>query len=661
MISNYYTLLLLLVLIIAITYFISRRRNFIENFSSELEGKTVLVTAATNGIGLELVKVLVKKPINLFITGRKQGKIIELTEELQKINKNVRGRHADFMNEDETRDMWKSAIKEFNKIDIVIHLPINSYTNLKITRTDKNVFNELHTKNMERILILNKLAVEHMKQKKINGKIILSSNGIDNQNSTNVTQGSQILVNSQIEKYADLLAREVHSYGIAVCIVRIDKDIGRSMFNYNIPIQRNKLAQKLLKPMEKIPKLFGRDPKKIVEVYLKCLKMKNIELSGKILSTENYINNKKIADYVNSEILNRNTDHTTYLRDTEKLVGNNQVYLNTQINTQPPKKVRDFLKSSEMQTTLIGTNKRNKYKGELPSMIAESCGVPENTIVVFKTERDLLKKLIDIFLTSKNNICLEDSPCPIFLSELKDAAIERSYLDYKIDKSNKNISFDLSKLDTNIKSNTKMLYISSPGTMTGVSITKKRFEELMLKVPSYILVILDQRHFESSINENRFDGSKYINKYKNLIVMRSLNNFYSVESLTISYLISNSELAEIIENKNIVNQIDSLNEKMAIKALSDKNYSDITRNKIKTASEYITKRFDSSKIKYIKSETNYFLIDTFRSKEDIYSDLENDNIILYENLYEISNYWCLPISMKKNENEKIVSVLNYEI
>ena len=172
MISNYYTLLLLLVLIIAITYFISRRRNFIEKFSSELEGKTVLVTAATNGIGLELVKVLVKKPINLFITGRKQGKIIELTEELQKINKNVRGRHADFMNEDETRDMWKSAIKEFNKIDIVIHLPINSYTNLKITRTDKNVFNELHTKNMERILILNKLAVEHMKQKKINGKII---------------------------------------------------------------------------------------------------------------------------------------------------------------------------------------------------------------------------------------------------------------------------------------------------------------------------------------------------------------------------------------------------------------------------------------------------------------------------------------------------------
>ena len=43
------------------------------------------------------------------------------------------------------------------------------------------------------------------------------------------------------------------------------------MLNYNIPIQRNKLV-KLLKPIDKIPKLFERSKKK-VEVYLQCLKM----------------------------------------------------------------------------------------------------------------------------------------------------------------------------------------------------------------------------------------------------------------------------------------------------------------------------------------------------------------------------------------------------
>ena len=99
----------------------------------------------------------------------------------------------------------KWQLKEFGKIDVVIHIPINSYTNLKLIRTDNNVFHEFHVKNMERILILNKLAIDHMQQKKIKGKIILSSNGNSNQNSTNTIQGSQILVNGQIEKYTDLL------------------------------------------------------------------------------------------------------------------------------------------------------------------------------------------------------------------------------------------------------------------------------------------------------------------------------------------------------------------------------------------------------------------------------------------------------------------------
>ena len=44
-----------------------------------------------------------------------------------------------------------------------------------------------------------------------------------------------------------------------------------------------------------------------------------------------------------------------------------------------------------------------------------------------------------------------------------------------------------------IQSNTKMLYLSSPGTMTGVSLKEKKFEELMMKVPSYVIVVdIDQ-------------------------------------------------------------------------------------------------------------------------------------------------------------------------
>ena len=46
------------------------------------------------------------------------------------------------------------AVK-INWLDIVIHIPINSYTNLKLTQ--QTIMFPISRKNMERILILNKL------------------------------------------------------------------------------------------------------------------------------------------------------------------------------------------------------------------------------------------------------------------------------------------------------------------------------------------------------------------------------------------------------------------------------------------------------------------------------------------------------------------------
>ena len=66
--------------------------------------------------------------------------------------------------------------------------------------------------------------------------------------------------------------------------------------------------------------------------------MNNSELSERFYLLKIILIIKKLADYVNTDILQRNIDHSTYLRDTEKVIGDNQNYLNTQVNTTPPKR-----------------------------------------------------------------------------------------------------------------------------------------------------------------------------------------------------------------------------------------------------------------------------------------------------------------------------------
>ena len=663
MINKYYLVLLSLFLIVAVIYALARKSNNIERFSDNLEGKNILITAATNGIGLELSKVLAKRNTRLFVTGRRADKTIELVEELNKLNTNVWGKHADFTDDKETTSMWKEAVKNLGTIDIVIHLPIKSYTRMKLMKTDKSSFNDLNKKNFDRVMHINQLAVDHMKSKKLAGRIIVSSSAKAEVNTTKLTHGSEILMNSQIERYTDLLSRELEGYGIAVCCVRIDRDTSNSLINYKLPIKPNKLAEKLLKPLDKIPKLFGRDPKKIVGVYMECLKLNISELNGKIFSTETFIRDKKLAPYVSPDILQRNLDHSFYLVENDKLdrTNKNQVFLNKQIDFKLPNSIKKILNGDSINTLVSGVNSHNKYSGELPSILAEHCGVASNTIEVFNSEYDAMRKIFEIFTSNRDTICSEEPTCPQLTSIIKDRGHDRTFVDFKIDKNTRQIEIDSKKLDKNLTGAVKMLWLSSPGLVTGVSINESKFKEIMMKVSSRTIVVVDQRLLECSFKKKAFDASKYINKYKNLIVLRSMNNFYSIESLKIAYTITNLEVIKILNEKNLINQIDSLNERMAIKVIGDKKYKTEAKETIRKENEFMTSRLNDSNVKFINSDTHLILVDTYRPKKDIIEDLENENVLFYRSNDEISNYWTLPISMRREVNQKITSVINYSV
>ncbi len=49
------------------------------------------------------------------------------------------------------------------------------------------------------------------------------------------------------------------------------------------------------------------------------LKLTNSEINGKIFSTETFIRDRKVAGFVNPDVLQRNNDHILYLVDNEKI------------------------------------------------------------------------------------------------------------------------------------------------------------------------------------------------------------------------------------------------------------------------------------------------------------------------------------------------------
>jgi histidinol-phosphate aminotransferase len=625
------------------------------NLENPIYKKTILITASTSGFGYKLAENMAKYPVNIFITGKHPQKVDDAIANLQKINPNVYGKSAFFSDEKEVERMFEAAVKKFKTIDIVINIPVKIYNKYKLSDTSVEKLKETLNKNLESAMQINNLAIAHMSKKSLMGRIINVSNFKSKHNSTKTAQGAEILTNNIIENYSKLLASEVYGKNIAVILIRLDEDISGSQFNFNFPIKPNKKGEQLIEKIRNVNNLLRTDPKTMFPLFIHAIKAPFNEVTGKVLSSNSFKQDKELQKLVSPNIMNQNKDSVTYMKNTQ--IDKDSTVLYKQNPFNPPEKAIQKIK----KLGLSGMNVNNAYRGELEEILAKKNKTLVENIILFRSENDALKKLYELFIPKKSNIIIE-SPSPpsvILFSREKNIENRLVTLDKKEEKNNTYILPDLEKFKNNINEKTKMIYISSPNTVSGASIKKKEFTEFMDFIPNNIIVLLDQRYFDLSFNKDKLDGASLVNNYKNLIVLRSINNTYNIESLTIGFLITNKTLSTFIKEKHFINEIDPINEKLAVSCLDDTDYNKELTSKIKKEYNRFTKQLTKNNIDFYPSETNFLLIDSSKPYKETKEDLKKLNIVLYESNDQQGTYWTLPLSTPK-VNNKVLNVLNYK-
>lgn len=85
-----------------------------------MEGKVVIITGGTSGIGKALAEEFGSKGSHIVITGRKQEALNETISHLQKAGINVMGIQADASKWEDNQMMADAAIKKYGRIDVII-------------------------------------------------------------------------------------------------------------------------------------------------------------------------------------------------------------------------------------------------------------------------------------------------------------------------------------------------------------------------------------------------------------------------------------------------------------------------------------------------------------------------------------------------------------
>lgn len=172
----------------------------------------------------------------------------------------------------------------------------------------------------------------------------------------------------------------------------------------------------------------------------------------------------------------------------------------------------------------------------------------------------------------------------------------------------KEYSYDLPALANAVSDKTKIIYIANPNNPTGTMITRKQFDEFMSRIPSSVLVILDEAYYEYAKNEVGFTNG-FTMEYANAIVCRTFSKAYGMAGFRVGYGVSTKENIREVLKVKLPFEPTVIAQYAAMKALDDSDFLDQTLALNKQSMAFFESKFKELGIQYVtNSFANFFMM-----------------------------------------------------
>lgn len=280
---------------------------------------------------------------------------------------------------------------------------------------------------------------------------------------------------------------------------------------------------------------------------------------------------------------------------------------------------------------------------------------------------DVLEKYLGVDKThiSLGNGAMEVIDATISLYE-NIVIFEPAFMEYEIrarvqkkdiKKINLDSSFKPNVHDLDFDLENTLVIITSPHNPSGVSLSKKEFDEIYEKVSNNGgAILMDEAFHEFSSVD--YDLAKEISKYKNLFVVRAATKFFSLPGLRLGYLVSNFK--NDIDNHIPTWSVSSLVENLGEDLLLDEEFIISSKAKLaKSRDKLFSELQKIDGIHPLPSDANYILIKTDFDNEMLFQNLLKKGILVrmcdnYANL----GHQYIRVAVKKDEdNEKLLKAL----
>lgn len=171
-----------------------------------------------------------------------------------------------------------------------------------------------------------------------------------------------------------------------------------------------------------------------------------------------------------------------------------------------------------------------------------------------------------------------------------------------------NHGHDLAAMAAAVRPDTRVLWIANPNNPTGTFAEPGAVIGLLERVPSRVVVVLDEAYNEYLPDAQRVDSLRWIEHFPNLVVTRTFSKAYGLAGLRVGFAVAHPDIADLMNRVRQPFNVSSVAQAAAVAALSDEDFVARSRALNDAGMRQLTESFKALKLDYIPSCGNFISV-----------------------------------------------------
>lgn len=220
------------------------------------------------------------------------------------------------------------------------------------------------------------------------------------------------------------------------------------------------------------------------------------------------------------------------------------------------------------------------------------------------------------------------------------------------------MAIDLDGVLSSVNAKTRIIFICNPNNPTGQVVPREAFESFLAALPDHVVVVVDEAYAEFVRDRHTFQGMDYLAADVPVVTLRTFSKAFGLAGLRVGYGVMPTALADILNRVRMPFNVNAMAQAAATAALDDDAFLEKTITLVHQGLDWFYAQLNRRRIRYVPSQSNFFLIDVARDAKIVFEQLLHEGVIVRA----MSGYGfpqCIRINIGlPEENRRFLSALD---